>query len=116
MKKTYGNTVALESNGDIYSCDHFVYPEHKVGNILQTDLSYMAESPLQIKFGQDKHDNMSVDCRACKHLDFCNGDSPKQRFNISSDGKPNKNYLCAGYKQYFAHTENTFKYIMSKLN
>lgn len=115
MQPTCGSAVVLESNGDLYSCDHFVYPEHMLGNILQDKLGDIAVSKTQVEFGKAKKDNISIDCKSCKYLSLCNGGCPKQRFEISSDGKPTKNYLCAGYKQYFAHTETKFKEILSNL-
>lgn len=105
MNETCGTSVALESNGDIYSCDHFVYPEHKIGNLMTTSLTAMAGLQQQIEFGLNKKTNIAVDCKTCPHLKLCHGGCPKQRFDIASDGKPNKNYLCDGYKMFFGHAK-----------
>lgn len=115
MRETCGDAIALESNGDIYSCDHYVYPEHKIGNILHTKLQDVVELGQQKAFGLNKRDNISVDCKSCNFLPLCNGGCPKQRFEISSDGKPNKNYLCSGYKKYFSHTTPFFAELLKKL-
>lgn len=114
-RETCGDAIALEANGDIYSCDHYVYPEHLVGNILTHDIDEIAKLDSQINFGNAKRDNISIDCKSCKYLRLCNGGCPKHRFEISSDGKPNKNYLCSGYKRYFAHTSIEFTNILSAI-
>ncbi|MRI32594.1 anaerobic sulfatase maturase [Endozoicomonas sp. OPT23] len=114
--ETCGNAVALESNGDVYSCDHFVYPEHKLGNIMAEPLAELAESQQLKTFGLNKKSDRSVDCNDCRFLSICNGGCPKHRFLISSDGQRNKNYLCDAYKMYFSHTEKFMDFVLSKLN
>ncbi len=97
INETCGRNLVIESNGDIYSCDHYVYPDNKLGNINSDEIINLFRSPKQIEFGLSKRDNMSKDCANCFVRPACNGGCPKHRFEISSDGKPNKNYFCDGY-------------------
>ncbi|MDD2416496.1 MAG: SPASM domain-containing protein, partial [Parabacteroides sp.] len=101
--KTCGHAGVLEFNGDVYSCDHYVFPEYKLGNIRTHSLTEMMYSPKQLKFGNDKADALPGQCKACEYLFACNGECPKNRFLITSDGEPGLNYLCIGLKKYFAH-------------
>lgn len=101
---TCGYGPALEHNGDLYSCDHFVEPRFKLGNIHETDLLTMVSSPQQRKFGDDKRDTLTAQCRRCEVRSLCNGGCPKDRFTLSSDGEPGQNYLCAGLELFFKHT------------
>lgn len=99
-----GGNVVLEANGDLFSCDHFVYPQHKLGNIHQTDIADLVNSPQNVTFGSDKLNNISVECLTCSVRSMCHGGCPKHRFEISLNGLPNKNYFCGDYKKYFSHT------------
>jgi len=101
---TCGNGLALEYNGDLYSCDHFVEPRYKLGNIHQTPLVQLVASPEQRKFGDDKRDSLTAQCRSCEVKPLCNGGCPKDRFALSRDGEPGQNYLCAGLELFFRHT------------
>ena len=103
FSETCGGDLVMEANGDVYSCDHFVYPEHKLGNLHHHDLEAMVNSPQNLAFGESKKTNISRDCLDCPVKQACNGGCPKHRFQISSDGKPNKNYLCEGFKTHFTH-------------
>ena len=103
FSETCGGDLVMEANGDVYSCDHFVYPEHKLGNLHHHDLEAMVNSPQNSAFGESKKTNISRDCLDCPVKQACNGGCPKHRFQISSDGKPNKNYLCEGFKTHFTH-------------
>ena len=105
---TCGYGPALEYNGDLYSCDHFVEPRFKLGNIHQTHMLKLVASPEQRKFGEDKRDTLTAQCRGCKVRNWCNGGCPKDRFAISRDGEPGQNYLCAGLEHFFMHTGPTF--------
>lgn len=98
-----GAVPVLERNGDLYSCDHFVDPGHRLGNIGEVPLVELIESPLQRAFGGAKSDRLPSVCRACEVLDMCNGECPKNRFVRAPDGGPGRNYLCAGYKAFFTH-------------
>ena len=106
---TCGYGPALEHNGDLYSCDHFVEPRHLLGNIHQTHMATMVASPEQRKFGQDKQDTLTAQCQACKVRNLCHGGCPKDRFALSKDGEPGQNYLCAGLEHFFMHTGPVFQ-------
>ena len=101
---TCGYGPALESNGDLYSCDHFVEPRFLLGNIHETHMRTMVASPQQRKFGQDKRDTLTVQCQKCEVRPLCNGGCPKDRFALSRDGDPGQNYLCSGLELFFMHT------------
>jgi uncharacterized protein len=101
---TCGYGPALEHNGDLFSCDHFVEPRFKLGNIHETHMLQLVASPAQRKFGQDKRDTLTAQCRNCEVLPLCNGGCPKDRFMPSRDGEPGQNYLCAGLELFFKHT------------
>ena len=105
---TCGYGPALEYNGDLYSCDHFVEPRFKLGNIHKTHMLKLVASAEQRKFGEDKRDTLTAQCRSCKVRNWCNGGCPKDRFAISRDGEPGQNYLCAGLEHFFMHTGPTF--------
>jgi uncharacterized protein len=114
FSETCGQAVALEHNGDLYSCDHFVEPKYKLGNIRETHLIQLLASPQQIKFGQDKKTTLPRYCREC-HVRFaCHGECPKNRFIKTPDGEDGLNYLCAAYKAFFGHIDGTMK-IMVRL-
>jgi uncharacterized protein len=106
---TCGLGMALEHNGDLYSCDHFVEPDYYLGNIMQTPLIELVDSVKQHKFGQDKRDNLSRSCRQCRYLFACHGECPKNRFLTAPDGEPGLNYLCAGYQSFFTHADRSLK-------
>jgi uncharacterized protein len=112
--ETCGMGLALEHNGDLYVCDHYVYPEHRLGNILERPLGALAHSSRQQRFGQDKRERLPRYCRDCDYLFVCNGGCPKHRFARSPDGEPGLNYLCPSYKRYFSHTAPYMR-IMSEL-
>jgi uncharacterized protein len=105
---TCGYGPALEANGDLYSCDHFVEPGSLLGNIHQTHMLELIASPAQRKFGQDKRDTLTAQCRACPVRNVCNGGCPKDRFALSKDGEPGQNYLCPGLELFFTHTRPAF--------
>lgn len=101
--ETCGRALALEHNGDLYSCDHFVEPAHRLGNVTQTPLADLVASPRQRRFGLDKRDTLPRMCRACEVRFLCNGGCPKDRILTTPDGEPGLNYLCEGYKAFFTH-------------
>ncbi len=103
--ETCGNAVALEHNGDVYCCDHFVEPDYLIGNLMQTHLVDLVSSPKQRAFGEAKRDSLPCYCRECDVRFACNGECPKNRFVLTPDGEPGLNYLCAGYKRFFAHVD-----------
>jgi uncharacterized protein len=106
---TCGDAVALEHTGDLYSCDHFVEPKFKLGNIRDTTMAEMVASALQRKFGADKRDTLPKYCRECDVRFACNGGCPKDRFAMTPDGEPGLNYLCAGYKAFFEHVDEAMR-------
>jgi uncharacterized protein len=95
----------MEHNGDLYSCDHYVYPQYKLGNVATDSLDQLVASPQQRKFGTDKRDTLPKYCRECDVRFACNGECPKHRFLTTPDGEPGLNYLCAGYKRFFRHID-----------
>jgi uncharacterized protein len=101
---TCGYGPALEHNGDLYSCDHFVEPRFLLGNIHKTHMLKLVASPEQRKFGDDKRDTLTAQCQRCEVRALCNGGCPKDRFALSRDGDPGQNYLCAGLELFFKHT------------
>lgn len=107
FSKQCGKALAMEHNGDIYSCDHFVYPEYKIGNINDTPLKELVQSSEQIKFGQKKYKELPQICKECKYYFICHGGCPKNRL-----GENNINYLCEGYKAFYSYTEPFFKQIV----
>jgi uncharacterized protein len=100
-----GKALAMEHNGDVYSCDHYVYPRYKLGNLLNTSLGQLVNSPEQMKFGNDKLDSLPQYCRKCEVKFACNGECPKHRFIKTPDGEEGLNYLCPAYKRFFNHID-----------
>jgi uncharacterized protein len=103
FRTTCGDVPVLEHNGDLYSCDHFVTPEHRLGNIRETPLLALLESPVQRAFGQAKLDKLPRYCRECEVRAMCNGGCPKDRILHTAEGEAGLNYLCVGYKHFFTH-------------
>ncbi|BEO62850.1 regulatory protein [Serratia marcescens] len=101
--ETCGHAFALEANGDLYNCDHFVYPEHRLGNIHQQDIRTLNNSEQAHAFGHAKKASLTPDCRQCEFRFVCHGGCPKHRFAVSPSGHPGHNYLCPGYKHFFRH-------------
>lgn len=100
-----GRALMLEHNGDVYACDHFMYPDYRLGNLCEDELPAMADSPAQQAFGQAKSAGLPQYCRQCDYRFACHGECPKNRFITAPDGEAGLNYLCAGYKQYFRHID-----------
>jgi len=113
--ETCGDALALEHNGDLYSCDHFVEPDHLLGNITATPMSDLARSENQHLFGQAKAE-LPEYCRSCDVRFACNGGCPKNRFIRTPDGEEGLNYLCAGYKAFFAHVDGPMRLMSDLLN
>ena len=112
---TCGLALAMEHNGDLYSCDHFVEPAYRLGNILETPMIELVASPQQQKFGQDKFDTLPAFCRACDVRFACHGGCPKDRFIATPEGELGLNYLCAGYKLFFHHVDRPMRLMPSTL-
>ncbi len=103
--ETCGSALAMEQSGDVYSCDHFVYPDYRLGNIQQTDLADLARCKAQQDFGREKQTTLPRYCRECSVRFACNGECPKHRFLKTPEGEFGLNYLCAGYKSFFTHID-----------
>ena len=101
--ETCGNALAVEHQGDLYSCDHYVYPQNKLGNILDDPLASLFKTKKQQDFGGARRDSLPALCRECDVRFACNGECPKHRFMTTPDGEPGLNYLCAAYKKFFHH-------------
>lgn len=104
-----GQSGVLEHNGDVYACDHFVYPQFRRGNILSKSMSEMLEGQAQKQFGLEKRESLPQYCILCPYLSACNGECPKNRFGTSPDGERGVNYLCSGYRQFFQHAAPSMK-------
>lgn len=115
FQPTCGRGMALERNGDLYSCDHFVTREDFLGNILETPLVELVSSEKQRRFGHRKWDSLPRYCRECQFLFVCNGECPKNRFLETPDGEPGLNYLCEGYKAFFSHVDRPMKMMATLL-
>ncbi|HVJ08425.1 MAG TPA: anaerobic sulfatase maturase [Acidisarcina sp.] len=115
FRPTCGSALAIEHNGDVYSCDHFVYPENRLGNIMEKNLRAMVDSPQQQQFGQEKATTLPNYCRECEVRFACNGECPKHRFATTPDGEPGLNYLCAAYKRFFTHVDPAMKLMADEL-
>jgi uncharacterized protein len=115
FRETCGAALAIEHNGDLYSCDHFVYPGFKLGNILVRGLGDMARAPQQVRFGEDKRASLPRYCRECDVRFACNGECPKHRFTRTPDGEEGLNYLCAGYKLFFHHVAPYMEFMAGEL-
>ena len=105
MAPTCGRALIVEQDGGVYSCDHYVTPQHRIGNIGETHIGELADLPDQLRFGENKHSNLTAQCRSCKWLGVCNGGCPKDRFALSEDGEPGHNHLCGGLKRFFSYVQ-----------
>ncbi|HPO17457.1 MAG TPA: anaerobic sulfatase-maturation protein [Candidatus Hydrogenedentes bacterium] len=115
FSETCGTAMALEHNGNLYSCDHFVYPSHYLGNILEQPLPEMVNSPFQRQFGRQKRDALPTCCKNCDCLFICHGECPKHRFLASPDGEPGLAYLCEGYQHFFRHIDPYMHFMANEL-
>jgi uncharacterized protein len=106
---TCGSALALEHNGDMYSCDHFVEPDYKLGNIHQSPMIDLVTSPQQVQFGRNKQSLLPRMCQECDVRFACNGGCPKDRFIETPDGEPGLNYLCDGFQTFFRHVNKPMK-------
>jgi len=113
--RTCGVALAMEHNGDVYSCDHFVEPAYRLGNINQEHLIALVASDRQRQFGRDKLERLPAYCLACDVRFACHGGCPKDRFIATPDGEPGLNYLCAGYKQFFHHIDEGMRFMADEL-
>ena len=110
-----GKGLALERDGSVYACDHYVYPEYRVGNIREKPLEEMAYSEYQERFGKAKEGMLPEYCRRCEYQFACFGECPKNRFIKTPDGQPGLNYLCQGWKKFFSHIDEPVQQIVRRL-
>lgn len=115
LASTCGQAGVMEFNGDVYSCDHFVFPQYKLGNIYSKSLVEMMYSERQMRFGQAKHTALPTQCVECPYLFACNGECPKNRFCMTKDGESGLNYLCKGYYQFFSHVAPYMDFMKGEL-
>ena len=115
FEKTCGKALAMEHNGDVYACDHYVEPDYLLGNLLELPLLEMVSSEKQRSFGQAKQDTLPNYCRTCEVKFVCNGGCPKDRVLTTPDGEPGLNYLCEGYKTFFTHINPYMKFMANEL-
>ena len=113
FREECGSALVVERNGDIYSCDHYVYPEYKLGNISDKNVHKVATQKAQDKFGKDKS-NVGEICEKCEYRFACNGGCPKHRIHPNADGT-SQNHLCPGYKKIFSHMDPYMKYMANEL-
>ena len=114
--KTCGHAGVMEFNGDVFACDHFVYPEYKIGNIYTSSLVEMMYSDRQRNFGNDKYDKQPKQCKECKYQFACRGECPKNRIIESRDGEKGLNYLCEGYYAFFDHITPYMDFMKNELD
>jgi uncharacterized protein len=115
MAPTCGRVLVVEHDGSVYACDHFVTPEHRIGDLETSLLSALVDAPVQRCFGDDKRDRLPTQCRSCPWLMVCNGGCPKDRFALADDGETGLNYLCSGLRQFFAHAERPLRQVMERM-
>lgn len=115
LAKVCGHAGVMEFNGDVYSCDHFVFPEYKLGNIYENSLVEMMYSKRQQDFGNSKYTSLPNQCKNCDYLFACNGECPKNRFAVTEDGEPGLNYLCKGYFQFYSHVAPYMDFMKNEL-
>ena len=109
VSPTCGAALAMEHNGDVYSCDHYVEPDHRLGAVRQTPLGDLVLSEKQRRFGQAKYDTLPQYCRKCPVLFACYGECPRNRFIRTPEGEEGLNYLCEGYKAFFQHIDKPMR-------
>ncbi len=109
FQETCGNALALEHNGDLYSCDHFVEPDYLLGNIVSEPMGSLVSSGKQRSFGEAKRDSLPAFCKECDFLFACRGECPKNRFKTAPDAEPGLSYLCEGYRKFFSRVGEPMK-------
>ena len=116
MSPTCGRAAAMEANGDVYSCDHFVFPNYRLGNIRQQSLTTMLYGERQQQFGRNKSASLPRQCKECRFLFACHGECPKNRFLKDKYDEPGLNYLCKGYQQFFVHVAADMDFMKAELD
>jgi len=113
MAPVCGRVLIVERDGGVYACDHYVKPEYRLGDIAESGLASLVDSPGQLSFGAGKRDTLPKQCRECQWLSLCNGGCPKDRLAVTASGEPGLNVLCEGLKRFFAHSEEPMKRAMA---
>ena len=113
MSPVCGRALIVERDGGVYSCDHYVYPEYRIGDIETANLGELADSPEQRLFGENKRDSLPAQCRRCPWLAACNGGCPKDRFARSEDSEPGLNHLCEGLRHFFSYAQPAISLVNS---
>lgn len=113
MAPTCGRVLVVEHDGSVYSCDHFVSPQHRLGNLTTSPLRELVDSPSQQRFGENKRDLLPDLCRSCRWLDVCHGGCPKDRFPLTAKDDPGLSYLCEGLQFFFARSESLLKRLIA---
>lgn len=111
-----GHAGVMEHNGDVYSCDHFVFPQYKLGNIREHTLFELLHGPRQLAFSRMKSASLPRQCRECRFRFACQGECPKNRFCLTADGEPGLNYLCEGYRAFFEHAAPCMDFMKSEFD
>jgi uncharacterized protein len=115
MAPVCGRVLIVEQDGGVYSCDHYVSADYRIGSILDSPLGELAGSPAQRRFGGAKSEALPAQCLACPWRPVCNGGCPKDRLAPAEEGGPGLNYLCAGLRRFFSHAEQPLKKIAGQL-
>jgi len=115
FRKQCGAALAIEHCGDLFSCDHYVYPQNRLGNIMESSLEALVNSDQQRSFGEAKESTLPRYCRECDVRFACNGECPKHRFARTPNGEAGLNYLCAGYKMFFRHIDPYMRFMAGEL-
>lgn len=115
FSETCGDALVMEHNGDMFTCDHYVFPEYYLGNIKKKPMIDMVKSQAQFDFGVDKRNKLPRYCLRCDVRWACHGECPKHRFSLTPDGQPGLNYLCQGYKDFFHHVEPYMEFMAKEL-
>ncbi len=115
FEPTCGLGLAMEHNGDLYACDHYVEPRYRLGNIMETPMIDMVASQEQRQFGRAKLETLPQQCMECPVRFICNGACPKNRILVTAEGEPKLNYLCSGYKSFFLHVDAPMRMMVEEL-
>lgn len=116
FSETCGHATVMEFNGDVYACDHYVFPEYKIGNVKTHTIFEMLFSENQKRFGADKRDKLPTQCRECEFLRLCHGECPKNRIIKTKTGEPGLNYLCEGYYAFWKHSQPYMEFMANELH
>jgi uncharacterized protein len=116
MNETCGEALVVEHNGDVYSCDHFVYPGYKIGNIRTSSIRDMMNTPAQVAFGINKRNSLAGECLGCSYYFVCTGECPKHRFATTASGEKGLNSLCEGYKAFFTHVSPYMDFMREQIS